>query len=251
MSQYLKKKIFHICMITLIIISILFVVGMLILQYQVKGETNLPFEISKISIISAVDAESVENASERWNLNINQNNDIYIYIEKNSDYRKTETIKEVLIDNFKILEEPLKGEISIYKPTKEDISIFKNKEENLVDKIIFKGDLSSNIQELKISNQGGVVAFRCANNNLGQYISNDEEEVYYNELLKKINIDNESLNAKLSFDITISLNSGKAFKTTIETEILVGNVVEEGRVAEEITDLDNIVFKRIENGNGF
>lgn len=247
MSQNLKKKIFHICMIILIIISIFFVVGMFILEYQVKGETNLPFELSKISIISTVDAESVEGALERWNLNVNQNNDIYIYIEKNDNYRKTETIKEVSVDNFIILEKPLKGNLSIYKPSKEDVSIFKNKEYNIADKIIFNGDLSSNIQDLKVSNQGGVVAFRCANSNLGQYISNDGEEINYNELLKKINIDNESLYAKISFDITISLDSGKSFKSTIETDILAGNVVDDGRVAKEITNLDNIIFKRIEN----
>ena len=47
-----KTKSFHICMIMVIIVVILFVVGLLVLRYNVEGETNMPFNLSKIAIIS-------------------------------------------------------------------------------------------------------------------------------------------------------------------------------------------------------
>ena len=50
-----SKKAFHICMTIIIIAVILFVAGIMILKYQVEGETNMPFEITKITLISTSD----------------------------------------------------------------------------------------------------------------------------------------------------------------------------------------------------
>ena len=82
MEQSRGKKIFHIIMIIVIIVAILFSVGILVLRYQVEGETNMPFKVSKITLISATDATNNNDESNRWNLNVIQNNDIYIYIYK-------------------------------------------------------------------------------------------------------------------------------------------------------------------------
>ena len=41
---------------------------------------NMPFSISKISIISTVDGQDVENSEHKWEKIVNQNNDIYIYV---------------------------------------------------------------------------------------------------------------------------------------------------------------------------
>ena len=88
MYRNVKQKIFHSVIISVIIISILCVGGMFILRYQVEGESNMPFKITKISIIESVEGMETEGANEKWNFNVNQNNDIYIYIEKNSFKRK-------------------------------------------------------------------------------------------------------------------------------------------------------------------
>ena len=84
MYRNVKQKIFHSVIISIIIIAILCVGGMFILRYQVEGESNMPFKITKISIIESVEGMETEGANEKWNFNVNQNNDIYIYIEKNS-----------------------------------------------------------------------------------------------------------------------------------------------------------------------
>ena len=81
-------------MITGMIFVILCVAGILILRYQVEGESNMPFKITKISIVESVEGNAIQGATEKWNLNVNQNNDIYIYIEKNSGYGKTEIIDD-------------------------------------------------------------------------------------------------------------------------------------------------------------
>ena len=54
---------------------------MLILNYDEKGETNMPFKVSKISIVSTVNGQDVENSEAKWDINVIQNNDVYIYIE--------------------------------------------------------------------------------------------------------------------------------------------------------------------------
>ena len=97
-----------------------------------------------------------------------------------------------------------------------------------------------------MANQGGIIAFRCSNNNVTKYKS-DEEEINHSELLKKANIDNESLKIKLSFNLTIKLESGKEYQAEVNIELPTGNVVENGNTSTEITDLKDIVFKRIRN----
>lgn len=246
MEQRLSKKIFHICMTIVIIIAIFFAVGMIILKYQVEGETNLPFNISKITIVS--NTEGVDQEGEhKWNFRLNQNNDIYIYIEKNSEYNKVEVIDSVILENFEITKKSELGEKNIYRPKNTGTLVLKNKEEYKVDKIEYTGDLETDVRNLKISNQGGILVFRYANDNIGKYISDTDEEINHNELLKKANINLEDLQAEISFDIIIKLNSGKSFKSNIKLNTPSGNIVEEGTSSIEITDFNDIVFKRLEN----
>lgn len=241
------KKVLHICIIIVIIVAIAFTALMLVLNYDENGETNMPFYISKISIISTTDAQDVENNSNKWDKIINLNNDIYIYIDKNEDYNKTETIKKITINNFRVAESPSKGELCIYRPSEDENTVFKNKDENKVTEIIFDGGMSTDLQNLQVANQGGKIAFRCANNNIGKYVSDNDNEINYNELLKKIDVKYEDISAKIHFDIEIELSSGRKFLATSEMDIPVEDVVEKGTTGKEITDLENIVFKRIEN----
>ena len=79
MYKNVKQRIFHSVIITIIIIAILCVGGMLILRYQVEGESNMPFKISKISIIESVEGTESQEAEQKWSFNVDENNDIYIY----------------------------------------------------------------------------------------------------------------------------------------------------------------------------
>lgn len=126
----------------------------------------------------------------------------------------------------------------------EENVIFKYKEENIVQDLVYTTDTQANLKNLKISNQGGVIAFRCSNNNIAKYKS-DEEEINHNELLKKANIKNEDIEIKITFNLTIILEDGKKYAATISTKLPSGDVVENGNTSEEITDLKDVVFKRI------
>lgn len=248
MLRNLDKKIFHVIMIIVIISVLLFTTGILILKYQVEGEANMPFKITKISIAESVEGTEVEGATEKWNFNVNENNDIYVYIEKNSNYGKTEIIEEVEICNIIINKQNEKGETKLYRPVVDEKRMFINSQENEISNIVYTGELKSNIKEQKISNQGGIVAFRYGINNLSQYISDSDEQIDHSQLLKLTNIVQEDLQTKLSFDLTIKLTSEKKYQATIDLDIPVDEIIEKGTTGKEITDLDNIIFKRITTG---
>lgn len=242
-----SKKYFHMVMMIVIIAVILFILGIIVLKYNVEGETNMPFQLSKISIISSSEGIDKETTNAKWVFDVYQSNDVFLYIEKNDGYGKTEAIKSIEINNIQI-EAEQKDNIVIYKPDEQEENlIFKNKEENIVQSIEYMGGMESNLKQLKISNQGGLVAFRCSNNNLVEYTSNEEETINHNELLKKAGLTQEDLETKIIFDIIIKLEDGKEYKSTINIDFPVGNVIEEGTTSMEITDLKDFIFKRVNN----
>lgn len=247
MYRNINEKIFHIIIIIVMIFVVLSVAGIMVLRYHVEGEANMPFHITKILIVESAEGISNEGTTEKWNLNVNQNNDIFIYLEKNSNYGKTEIINDVQINNFNINKSNQIGEIKLYKPITNDKTMFVNSVENEISEITYVGDLKSNIQEQKISNQGGKIVFRYAINNVSKYISNENEEINYGQLLKLSNTNIEDLKTNLSFNIILTLNSGKKYQTTVKIDIPSGEVIENSPYAKEITDFEDIIFKRIEN----
>ena len=241
-----KTKSFHICMIIVIIVVILFIVGMLVLRYNVEGETNMPFNLSKIAIISTQQGIDNGETNTRWSFDIQQANDIYLYIDKNDAYDKTEIIRSVRVDSFQI-ESKNNENIKLYKPnTREENIIFKYDDEDIIQSLEYTGDVESDLKNLKVANQGGIIAFRCSNNNVAKYQS-DEEEINHSELLKKAGVTAEELKINLAFNLTIVLESGKEYQAEIKTELPTGDVIEEGNTSTEITNLDDVIFKRIRN----
>ncbi len=247
MYRNLKQKAFHVVIIIIIIFVILCVGGMLILRYEVEGESNMPFKITKISVVESVEGMENQDAGEKWNFGVNENNDIYIYIEKNSSYGKTEIIDSVEIKNINANKQKNLGELKFYKPVGDEKRMFINLPENEITDITYSGELESNIKEQKISNQGGIVAFRYGINNLSQYVSETDEQIDHSQLLKLTNITQEDLQTNLTFDIIINLNSGKKYQAPISIDIPTDEIIEKGTVGIDETDLENIIFKRIEN----
>ena len=247
-KQALSKKVIHICIISIIIIGIAFTALMFILKYDETGEINMPFMVNKISVISTVDGQDVENPQAKWDLRVNQNNDIYIYIEKNNNYNKTETISTVKIDNLRVEKNSNVGEIKFYRQSQDEKQLYKNIEENVFESLEYKGSKSSNSKKLEISNQGGIIEFRCANNNIGVYKSDEDSEINHEELLKKININEEDLYGNIYFDLTIKLDSGKIFKAeSIKITIPNSDLILNGKVGKEHDFTEKIIFKRIKN----
>lgn len=247
LKYLISKKAFHISMLIIIVAVILFVLGIIVLKYNVEGETNMPFVLSKITIISSVEGNDKDSGENRWAFDISQNNDINLYIEKNKNYDKQEAIKSILIDNINAKKTTEKGTINFYRPNITDSGVyFKNVEENLVKTIEYKGSMQTDLKKLEISNQGGLIMFRVANDKVAEYVS-DDDEINHNELLKKANINDEELKVELSMDLTITIESGKEYKSTISLDLPIEGVIENGTSSQEITDTKNIIFKRIKN----
>ncbi len=246
LKNLMNKKAFHLFMILIIISIILFVFGIIVLKYNVEGETNMPFELTKITVISSsegIDKQPVNGS--KWAFDINQNNDIYLYIDKNKKYNKDEIIDSVIIDEIDIQKESQIGISNIYKTDSlTDTPILSNKEENKTDKIIYLGDTEPNIKQGKISNQGGIIVFRYSNEKLGEYISNDEE-INHSELLKKVNITEKDLKGNIKFNITIKLQSGKQYQANISLDTPVEGILQNGMSSIENTDLKDVIFRRI------
>ena len=232
-----------------IIVVILAIGGIFAIRYNVEGEVSLPFNLSKISIISTVEGiDNTEDTENKWNLKVNQNNDIYLYFKKNDGYKSVgeDAIESVVLNNFVIEKSPVVGELKLFKPDANiENPMFTDNEENVVQEIKYDGSEDSSIKDLKIINQGGLLVFRYSVNGIDTYISNDDDEIQHSELLKKLNINNDDLSTSVSFDIYINLVSQKSFKSNIHLDLPVGNVVNDGVQSKEYTDFKDIIFKRI------
>lgn len=238
------------CIAIAILIIIISVVIAIVIKYQVDGEKNMPFELSKITIISTAEGmqgkmvEGEENT--KWNLALNQSNDIYLFIDKNENYKKTETIESVTIENINITKTPKKGNIKVYMPNSSDGRRFIYDDAFLVtEKLTYKGATASNEKTLEIGNQGGKVLIRFANTDIDTYKSNDDVEIIHDgTLIAKTNTTNDDLSFSVSFDFIISTGKIK-YKANISLELPNGNIIEEGTTQIEKTNLSDIVFKRM------
>lgn len=247
MYDEIVKKIIHIFIIIFITVLIGTIIALLILKYNVEGEDSVPFELAKIMVISTAEGIDIldEQTENKWNLNIVQNNDIYLEISKNKNYEETEIIDKIIIDNLQIEQSPNIGTIKLYKPTQKENITYENTEENEIKETLeYIGKESSSTKNLEIANQGGLVLFRYSIEDLGKYTSNDEEIKHDGTILKAQNIDYKDIQCKISFDLSIELKSELAYTTTITLDLPAGNVTEEGTSYYQRTDLKDLIFRR-------
>lgn len=227
-----------------IIVILIAIVISIILKYNVEGEKNMPFQISKVMLISTANGIEKEVKMNGWDIDVAQNSDIYIDIIKNKNYLSEEIIDKVIIDNINVEEKPQKGEIKLYRPTGEDGNFNSNEEYKIKEELIYTGSETSDIKNLKIPNQGGLILIRSVNENIGRYVSNGEQTIKYDgTILSKIGVSNEEIKYKISFDVSIELKSEKIYKTTINLEIPNGNLTENGTTSYQLNG-ENIIFKR-------
>lgn len=98
---------------------------------------------------------------------------------------------------------------------------------------------------MTIANQGGILELSVILNDLGKvtYLENDNV-ITDGSLLNRLQITNEDVKVKVSFDMMIELSGGNTFKTTIILDLPVGDIATEGVSTCEL-DLTKLVFKRI------
>lgn len=226
-------------------VLIIAVIGLLILKYDVEGEKNMPFKLSSIILISSAEGyQEKENPDYKWDAEIYQNNDIYLNIEKNKNYKETELIKSIQIENIKTNKTPEVGTFKFYRTSSKE-NVFEYREEyEIKDKLEYIGDLKTDLANLKISNQGGTIIIRAVNQTGKKYTSNDKQLEHNGKLLEKVNVTYEQVKSTIEFDLVINLESDLSYRSTIKLEFPTGNIVEQGSASTEIKDMKNIVFKR-------
>lgn len=246
-SELKNKKIIHICIILGIIVIILVVAGIIMLRYQVEGEKNLPFEISKIIVVSTAEGNEIDAVdNNRWNFNVNQNNDIYIQIQKNDQYKQNSNIKNITFENFNIQKNNGNGEekIKLYRANSEGKIV--EDDAHLVNNTLnYKGAKENNLDSLEILNQGGIILLRSVNQNVCEVRNNDESIIHDGTLLAKGNVNPEDLKYTLTFDIIIETNRNIKYKGTVSLVLPTGNIETEGKSQMEKTDFSDVIFKRI------
>lgn len=240
MKNFLKKFLFFIT----IVISLI-IVAFIIIKYDAEGEKTLPFSISKILLVSTVNGDIVDDPNNIWNINITQVNDVYMYIDKTQE--TDETIKEIKLENFIINTMPQKGNVKLLRPTGELSNLYTYSEQDYLNsEIVYQGSAIDDMKSLEIANNGGVLGFRFALDDLGNYISNENQEIIYDgNLLKNLGISLEEIKFSVSFDIIITTSDDINYKGTINLEMPIDTIIEEGSSHKEITGLESIVFKRV------
>ena len=241
----MKEKILKQCLFSAFLVILFMIVISIMIKYDVEGEKELPFSISKILLVSTVDGKNIEDTENIWNVDITQVNDLYVYIDKTIE--DEQTINEVRIENFVVNKSPAKGKIKVLRPTGEIANLYTHSEQDyLNDKIVYTGGIIDDLKSLEISNNGGILGFRVAIEDLGNYTSNEDAEITYNgKLLSNLGVAIDEIEFNMSFDIVITTNENVSYKGTINLDMPVDSVIEEGSSNREITDFSNVVFKRI------
>ncbi len=245
MNKIFKEKLKQATLLFIIIIVFGCVLAVM-LRYENEGEKNMPFELGEMLVISSVDeTEKPENPNNyKRNLDINQYNDIYLKFEKNKDFNDSSNIQNIKIENINITAGEGKT-VYVYMPNSADGKLFSYENNFLVsNSLTYKGANEDNQKNLEIGNQGGRILFRILNKNIGEYVSNDDEEILYDgTLLKKIGINEEEVKIKVSFDVVIETNKYK-YRGKINLDLPSGNILEEGICNIDKTDFKDVAFKR-------
>lgn len=248
MNKIIKDKINKVIAIFIIVIAF-GVTLTLMLKYKIEGETNMPFVLSKIFIISSADITNKEDNPEnkKWNFFINQYNDFYIEIKKNENYKKDEYIKSVSIENIEISSSGNDSKnVYVFMPNSSNEGNLFTYDENykVKDSLTYTGSAINNARNLQIGNQGGNLSFRVVNSKIAEYVSDDNDEISYNgTLLKLAKINVEDIKFNISFDIVIKTINNQ-YRGNYSVELPIDKVETDGVSSLTKTEFNDIIFKR-------
>ncbi len=240
-----KQTIKLIVAVAILVLLFIFVVIKMI-QYEVEGETTMPYKLNKIFAIGTVEGLGEQTDKKEWNFDICQNNDIYFYIDQDPENIKDdELIKSVKISNIQVTKAPEKGTIKTYMPNSEAGRKFEYNDQFLVDeKLEYKGASESSYTNLEVGSKGGTVLIRFSNI-ISNYKSTDDKQIVHNNtLLKKAEATNEQIKFTVFFDFMIETTKTK-YQAKILLDLPSGNLDEQEKCYLEKTDMSDVVFKRV------
>lgn len=242
-----KKQTIKLVIAVFALVLIITFACIMMMKYEVEGETNMPFQLSKIMIIGTAEGVEQEESDLKWDFSIYQNNDIYFYIDQNEETAQEDLlIKNIEISNIQVTKAPQKGTIQTYMPNSEAGRLYSYDEQFLVqDSLTYKGASQSSSTNLEIGSKGGTAWIRFSNTAIGDYSSDKDEEIVHDgSLLEKIKATKEEISFEISFDFMIETTENK-YKANINLQLPTGDLAAEKTCYLEKTDMSDIIFKRV------
>lgn len=245
MKDFLSQKI-NWSIVILVIVATFGIALSKMMEYKNEGEKNMPVNLSKVLVVSSAGAESKNDDNpSKWNLSIEQYNDVYLNFEENEEFKRNDYVESISIENINITKQPKIGNLEIYMPNSTDEKIFSYEDRyKIEDSLTYNGANTDNIKTLEIGRNGGTLLFRIANRKVGEFISDNDEEITYDgTLLKKAGINVEDLFASINFDIVIKTNK-TAYRGNLTVDFPSDKIQDEG-VSQNSTNNDlDLIFKR-------
>lgn len=248
-SEFIKRKKVHLMIIAGIIIFLFIVSGLIIWRYQIKGENNLPFRISKMIVISSAEGNEIPapegEAKTKWNFEVSQINDIYFQMEKNNNKNddKKDNIKSITFENIKIENAQEPEKFKLYRGNSE-AKIVEDDSHAINGNLSFSISNENDMENLKMSSAGGVILLRSVNQNIGELRNNDDAVVHDGTMISQAQINSDSLKYTLSIDVVYETEKNIKYRGTIKISLPVGNLETEGKGEFEKTDFSDVIFKR-------
>ena len=240
-----KRKVVELNLGIIVVVIAITVIAITMLKYNVEGEKDMPYIIKQMVIISTANGENTQTDENKWNINIYQNNDIYLEIARNTEYKSNETLKSVRTENIQVTSNE-KYTTKVYMPDIDSTEMFEYVQANEATKEInYAIDATQNIKERKITTEGGILALSVCTPELGTYHGNDEKMTYDGTLLNRIGITKEDITANLKFNLIIETESSKKYKAEINLILPEEDITQTGIQKIEKAKLDNIIFKRV------
>lgn len=230
-----------------IVILLILTAVAIVYKYSVEGEENMPFRISRILIVSTAGSEDNQQEDSTEGTII-QNNDVYIEIQKSEEYNKDAVIKTVEISNITITKTPSIGEVKTYMPSTKENRKFTYSDQFILEgnSLTYNGAGKNDTSALEINNQGGEILIGFGNKNLGTYELTEEGITMDGTILRLTQASEDDIKFTVNFDLIIN-TEGKKYKTNMDLELPVGDIITEGKASLETTNTSKYVFKRVTN----
>ena len=228
-----------------IVILLILTAVVVVYKYSIEGENNMPFKLSRILIVSTAGSEDNQPV-EATEGTVVQNNDVYIEVQKNEEYKQDAVIKTIEIANIQLTQLPIKGEVKTYIPSTKEDGKFTYSDEFLLqgNSLTYRGASKTDTSALEINNQGGVILIGFGNTNLGTYKLTEEGITKDGTILNTIDVKDDEIKFSVNFDLIIN-TEGKKYKTNVDINLPAADITEEGTASLEITDTSRYVFKRV------
>lgn len=234
------KKIFHVSIIILLIIILVFLCQKIynnllqkksfeksIISFAEKNKETI-FSINKIVFFSSCDSKNKTSSQTNFTIeNLYAYTDIAIFIDNNSKENTAEnTLKNVEISNIKFTKEPTVGKPNLYYKSVENFAKSEIDEKNIInEKLKFEitsEDEANFSKPVLFNNCANPITLSYINQNIKtDYTMTDiQNPITYNgKLLERCGVTKQSIETSISFDIEIENNKNQKFRTTVYFDI--------------------------------